>query len=333
MKPKSNLANRHSTKPTTFTIRSFLCAALLALVATSPRIGQADDVEYAITAANELGTVNFQTGAFTLLGTAPISSGSNLGNITRMPGGLIYGCDARGRLLLIDPITLTTSYVGTLASGSVALGNINDVVFRPDGTMFNIPYKDDHLYTVDPNTAAATLVATVTGDSFTATQNYYDLKFDNASRAYLLNHNVLYRLNTSTGQLTLLGPIGFSVYALGVEGAEVYGFTTDGRILRLDLTTGAGTVVATESCASPIVAVCSGGIVVGAPSLSIQPTNFNSFCLSWAAPSNQFRLQENRNLGTTNWTTVTNAVSITNSLHQVIVSPLVPMDFFRLIHP
>jgi hypothetical protein len=334
MKQKLLLPNSQSARPIFQRISLHWCVTLLALACVWPGNARANDVEYAITTANELGTIDFQTGVFTLLGTVPISSGGSFGNITRMPGGLVYGSDTKGRLLLIDPIALKNSYVGNLSSGSVALGNINVSVFRPDGIMFNITYKDNQLYTVDPKTAAATLVATMTGQGFAMTENWFDLKFDSAGHAYLLSRNFLYWLNASTGQLTLLGPTGFNIYALGIEGATLYGFTTDGRIVLLDTSTGAGTkVVATESCAHPIVAVCNGGIMLGAPSLSIQSLNPNTISLSWVAPSNQFRLQQNQNLATKNWTPVTNALNVTNSLHEIIISPSVPMNFFRLIYP
>ncbi len=265
-----------------------------------------------------------QTGAFTQLGTVSGISAGDIGDVARLPGGLLYGIDANSRLVLIDPVALTTSVVG--ASGNSIFG----LAFRPDGTLFGLSLNN-HIYTIDPGTGAATSVALLTG--FPGIQNFFDIKFDNAGHTWVLSHNVLYTVNLSTGVVTSVGSIGFNVYALDFENGVLYSFTTDGKILTIDTTTGAGTVAATETQTSPIVAASTGGVSVGAPRLTIQPTNTASFALTWVAPSNYFRLQENQDLSTTNWTAVSNSVSMSNSLNQVVVSPSVSNDFFRLIHP
>jgi hypothetical protein len=234
--------------------------------------------------------------------------------------------NASSELVLIDPVALTTSVVGDSGHGILGLA------FRPDGTLFGVSLGSG-LYTINPNTGAATLVAALTGTGFPGIGGDFDIKFDNTGHTYLLTFNNLYTVNTSSGQTTLVGAIGFSVYALDLENGTLYGFTTAGKIISINTTTGAGVVVATQSQASPIIAASAGGVSVGKPYLTIQLTNIHSVALSWIAPSNAFSLQKNANLTTTNWTTVTNSVSVTNSQNRVIVSPAAGNNFYRLKSP
>lgn len=187
------------------------------------------------------------------------------------------------------------------------------------------------MYTIDKATGVPTLVAPISGASITS---YYDIRFDDAGKCYLLNGSrTLYTLNVTNGEVTLVGSIGYITYNLSYDNGVMYGFTTDGKIISINTTTGAGTLVSTQSQTFPIVAAAPGGTDIGAPKLSIQITNVNASALSWVAPSNQFRLEQNTNLTTTNWIPVSNPVSVTNSLNWVVVSNSLPADFFRLIHP
>ena len=68
----------------------------------------------------------------------------------------------------------------------------------------------------------------------------------------------------------------------------------------------------------------------GAPPLRIFHTTTNTAVVAWPAPSTGFSLQQNPNLTSTNWTTVTNPVNIVGSENQVIFSPLAGNLYFRL---
>jgi hypothetical protein len=82
------------------------------LMSCLPLMTCADQIDYAVTTQNQLGTVDLQTGAFTLLGSVIGIAGGETGDIAREPGGLLYGIDSSSRLVLIDPVALTTSLVG-----------------------------------------------------------------------------------------------------------------------------------------------------------------------------------------------------------------------------
>jgi hypothetical protein len=296
---------------------------LLALGLTLPGIVRADIIDYAVTMGNQLGTIDLQTGAFTQIGTVNGIAGSVTEDLARLPRGLLYGSNANSELFLIDPVALTTSLVGTC--GNTIFG----LAFRQDGTLFGC--SDNTLYQINPNTGAATLVGAMGVNS-----TYYDIKFDSGGHLYLVENSTLYLVNTSTGQALQIGQsgaIGFNVWALDFGNGTLFGFTSGGQIVSINTTTGVGTFVANETQSSPIVTAAPGGVSVGEPYLTIQLTNVNSVTLSWLAPSNAFRLQQNPNLTTTNWTSVTHSVSVTNSQNQVIMSPAAGNEFYRLVNP
>lgn len=55
--------------------------------------------------------------------------------------------------------------------------------------------------------------------------------------------------------------------------------------------------------------------------------------LKWPSPPSGFVLQQNTNVATTNWLTVTNAPVITNGLNQVILTSTNARQFYRLKYP
>jgi len=303
-------------------------ATILALGLTLPGIVCADNIDYAAT-ASQFGSIDLQTGTFTPIGTLNGILGSATEDLARLPGGLLYGSNTDSKLALVDPVTLTTSLVGVCGNSLFGLA------FRQDGTLFGC--SSDTLYQINPNTGAATLVGAMGVNS-----GYYDMKFDNAGNLYfvgspnLLEFPTLYQLNTTTGQALQIGQpgaVGFNVWALDYANGTLFGFTSGGQIVSINTTNGVGTFVANETQPSPIVTAAPGGVAVGEPYLNIQLTNINSAALSWLAPSNAFRLQQNPDVTTTNWVGVTNSVSMTNSQNQVTVSPDAGNAFYRLVNP
>ncbi len=60
---------------------------------------------------------------------------------------------------------------------------------------------------------------------------------------------------------------------------------------------------------------------------------YPSAILSWAVQSNTVTLWQNPDLATTNWTTVTNSVTVVNSENHVVICPVAGSRFFRLSSP
>jgi hypothetical protein len=71
----------------------------------------------------------------------------------------------------------------------------------------------------------------------------------------------------------------------------------------------------------------------GAPLLRVVLSSTNTVVVAWPSPSTGFNLQENLELGTTNWANVTTVPTIVDSEKQVIVMPPVGNRFFRLKSP
>jgi hypothetical protein len=67
-------------------------------------------------------------------------------------------------------------------------------------------------------------------------------------------------------------------------------------------------------------------------SLAIASAGTNT-AISWPSPPGGFVLEQNSNLTTTNWITVTNAPFQTNGLNQLNVAPLTHAEFYRLEYP
>ena len=95
--------------------------------------------------------------------------------------------------------------------------------------------------------------------------------------------------------------------------------------------------VAVSADGSRMVAAASGdGIYVAQttpkPQLNLTAANGN-LAFSWLIPSTNLVLQQNLNLTTTNWATLTNtpALNLTNLCNEVTVSPTNSSGFFRLV--
>jgi len=74
-------------------------------------------------------------------------------------------------------------------------------------------------------------------------------------------------------------------------------------------------------------------VAPAAPTLNIQRTSTNTFLLSWSSSFTGFLLQQNTNLVTGTWASVTNSVNATNGQHQVLVTPAAGSRCFRLSSP
>ena len=70
-----------------------------------------------------------------------------------------------------------------------------------------------------------------------------------------------------------------------------------------------------------------------APLLSLSAPQPNALAIAWPTNFSGFALQQNSSLGTTNWSLVTNAITIVGSNQQVTLWPLTTNGFFRLVHP
>lgn len=72
--------------------------------------------------------------------------------------------------------------------------------------------------------------------------------------------------------------------------------------------------------------------LVGPPLLKVSAAGTN-VTVFWPAPSTGFRLQENTNLATTNWSNFTGTTNDDGTNNKVFIQPATGSVFFRLITP
>jgi hypothetical protein len=192
-------------------------------------------------------------------------------------------------LYQVDPTTFAVTHVGAFNTSD----EITDIAVTPNGELYAISFSA--LYHVDRTTAAATFIATVAGSSdngltflsdgtllaadgagevaridpasgaVTAVGQFgnglsssgdlvavggimYGISATGAGGADASANNVLLRVDVATGAATVVGPIGFGqVWGLAYVHARVIGFNTSGQIIEIDPATGAGTLLATRS--------------------------------------------------------------------------------------
>src|ERR1700734_199317 len=70
---------------------------------------RADLTFYALSGNAQLGTLDVQTGAFTVLGSLPQIG---TGDLARLPGGTLYGQEDNQTLVTIDPTLVKTTTIG-----------------------------------------------------------------------------------------------------------------------------------------------------------------------------------------------------------------------------
>jgi PEP-CTERM motif len=198
---------------------------------------RAGSIDYVFLADRNFGTMNLQTGAFTLIGAA----GAYYQDMASQSGGPLYTADLSTRLLTINTSTGgISSIIGTLGS------DIGGLRFDESGTLFGFSHTD--LYTVNAANAAVAHI----GAFGIISGFYYDGAF-NGDTMYLQETNGpggtsnLYTVNTSTGAASLVGNIGFAVSALDFENGTLYGFTVGAQIITIDTATATGTFLVNQN--------------------------------------------------------------------------------------
>jgi hypothetical protein len=204
-----------------------LCGSALATVLLSANV-YAAPVLWVDDAAGNLGTVDLNTGAVTVIG----NTHQTLVDIAFDPSGNLYGITF-GQLYRIDRTTAATTLVGNLNAGSP----LNSLVFDSAGNLFS---ANTGLYSINTTTGQATLI----GNNGTSYSSAGDLAFS-GSALYLTSNltstDHLIRLSTGTGAGQDVGSIGFSnVYGLASIDSILYGITGT-QVLTINAATGQGT--------------------------------------------------------------------------------------------
>ncbi len=183
--------------------------------------------------ASELYEVKLPSGALRLIHATT----DTLTDIALHGNGTLYGVNY-GAVVTVDS---NTGKVTVLAS----TGNFNALDAAPDGTLY--AGGGNSLFTVDVTNGTATFFAAFPSPL----ESSGDLAFLGqrlvaTARGGSAN-DTLVEFDRTTGAATILGSIGFScVWGLAACGPTLYGLTCEGRVLRIDGTTGAATQVASS---------------------------------------------------------------------------------------
>ncbi len=220
-------------------IRRIAGAALVfMMVAVLTLAAKADDIAYMETGASEFGTIDLNTGVFTLIAPNPI----RVGGLAEF-GGNFYGWgDGANTVYKFDPSTGTETSVGngTLVSGFGNMASGANGLFGIDAA------GSGNMYSIDPTTGAPTFVGggldgyrgigNGVGDTIYVT-------FDDG-----LGGSILYSVNTHTAARTLIGNTGVKLIGATVwVNGTLWAGTSQGKIYTLDPNTGIGTFVANLS--------------------------------------------------------------------------------------
>ena len=154
-------------------------------------------------------------------------------------GGGLYGISNSRVLHVFDEVSDAWSRVGTFATTA---GN----GFAIDSDRIGYITAGNNLYTIDIDTAVATLVGSM-GGGFSSSG---DCVVDKSDQLFMTSigpgQDRLVAVSRSTGEARLVGNTGFSgIWGLTAAWGHLFGFTSSGQVVELDPGTGAGVLVHT----------------------------------------------------------------------------------------
>ena len=232
--------------------RVTLCCTLLFLL--SATVLMADNLAYMTTETNQFGTIDLNTGVFSLRGILSVTYAGMV-----VESGKLFGADLHtgvGNLYTINPANGAPTLVGASSLDIDTFGSTTG------GGMFAVGV-DANLYSINSSTGAATLIGP-TGIGFGSWRQLSN----NASALFYADGVNLYTINTSTGAATLVGSLG---------GQELGAMVEEGGILWGGQNTGGlfvDTVNPVTGLATPIVGVTgtTTAFYSLAPDVSVSPT-------------------------------------------------------------
>jgi hypothetical protein len=191
-------------------------------------IGWATPVTYVNLYGGGFGTLDMSTGAFTSIGTTPMT----LNGIGYVPGSGLYGTDGY-TLYRVDSEDADLHPVGSIGTYLSVFTSLSD------GGLYGLD-NNNVLYSVNPSTGAGAEVGPTglpplsggwaNGLAGDGSVLYYVLQTDGLS-------STLFRIDPNTAVATAIGPTGTSAIVGALfAGHQLYGFNN--QILTLDTSTG-----------------------------------------------------------------------------------------------
>jgi hypothetical protein len=225
-------------------------AAMALAAAMGPGTAEAGAVVYVAGSGNEFGTLDLTTGNYTNIGTLALPGGAANDNMFGMgfgADGKLYGLDSQtnpdAHLWLINPATAGVTDLGGVGQTAI------DATADASGKMYALSQDlaTSDLYTLNPPSTTTTPVGPTgfIGTGLVAVTADGSHIYAGATDP-VTGTTDLYSVNPATGVGTLIGDTGFFIInGLFVNGV-LYGFDDHtNAIVTINLTTGAGTQVAT----------------------------------------------------------------------------------------
>lgn len=205
--------------------------------------------------AHTLYALDPRTNALTSIGDftfADHSATPAMNDLAVNQAGIIYACSGTA-IYTVNPDTVITTQLGTLSLPSgVTFNGLTFVpvgVLDPSSEVLVGAAGDGSYYRINPTTGNSTLVGHYSG-GYVSSGDIVSVNgagtFATVRMSSSDTEDRLVLLNPATGQTTLVGSgIGFrGVYGLGYWRARLFGFTSTGQLIQIDVSTGVGTLVA-----------------------------------------------------------------------------------------
>src|ERR1700722_10420431 len=246
---------------------------------------QADNLAYTLgTAAqgveNPLGTVNLNTGAFTLIG----NMGSGGYNGLAALNGVLY-TEQNGLLYSVNTSNANLTLIGGLNGNNLAaFGSTTTGLYGLAGTGSNVVAT---LFSINPQTGAMTAIGPLGAGAVPDGQGYYARLSVGSSTLYMEFNSNLYTINTTTGAATQVGTTDTNDYLSTVpllENGTYYAGYGSG-IGAISVTTGQITPgSALSGGPGSLAGLAPDPLPAGTPPAMLTA---NAYMLTTAAPGNQ----------------------------------------------
>ena len=243
--------------------RLILGVIWLSFLSAGPQL-MAGSLDYVFLTGGEFGTMDLQSGSFTAIGPAS----ATYEDMTRLPGGVCTpwiappGSSSSIRAPVRSAPSSEPWEMGSRARSSTEV----ELCSVTTGLIYIRSTRPTRMSRWSGRSGSAP--ALFMTPPLTATQCTCKKPM---ARAEPLN---VYTVNTSTGAATLVGNVGYALYAMDYENGTLFGFTESGQIVSINTSTGAGTFVANQSSGDVFSAATAGSAVPEPASLILLGIGF-----------------------------------------------------------
>jgi hypothetical protein len=192
-------------------VTGFLATGLLAIFAASL---EADDLAYMLGTqyggnTNPFGTVDLNSGAFTLIGNMGSGGYSGLA----VANGVVY-TEQNGLLFSVNTSNGSLTPIGGIVGNNLAtFGSTTSGLYGLAGTGAQ---EVATLFSINPQTGAITAIGPIGASAIGNGQTYYQRLSVGSSTLYMENGGNLYTINTATGAATQVGTTDSNGYLSSV---------------------------------------------------------------------------------------------------------------------